>query len=222
MATMIFVLVWLVAVGLAKADSSDYDEDMFGLLGRATTLYFHERTLTKTRAPKPQLVCRNTMPADGCALRRVAFAECHRKPEAYWMAWECIGHGADRSLVSAGLELHRLSIDCGTDEPESCSLTYTLRYDNKTAQHIELEKLRGACAEMHPRHETVWSILTVLFAYSVSSVFAFMLAYVQLNRVAVKRGYIQVLQPDQLWWVSWLGAVPVVEKKEDVESARSD
>ncbi len=141
---MIFLLGALFLVGAA----SEYQEDNSVLI-EATTLYFHERTLTKGRVPKPQLVCRNTYPEDGCTRRRVVFAECHREPDSTWLEWECTGHGGDGSLASAGLELKRLAVVCTSGLPESCSLTYTLRFDNATMINIEEQKLIGACNELY-------------------------------------------------------------------------
>lgn len=147
---MIFLALLMattVAAGDSSSSSSSSDDAYFRpSLSRATTLYFRERTLTKALTPSPQLVCQNTEPSDGCATRRIEFAECHKAETDDWSAWRCHGHGGDAENM---LELHLLHIHCANNAIESCALTYTLRYNNVTLLEMAHKKLVGQCVALH-------------------------------------------------------------------------
>lgn len=95
-----------------------------------TTLFFHDRTLTVAKHPVPQLVCKNTVPDDGCQSRRIEFADCKRAPGESWSEWVCSGAPTNGPpLARAGLQFKKLDLVCETDtRADSCSLTYTLEY----------------------------------------------------------------------------------------------
>lgn len=127
----------------------------------AVTLYFHERTLTKSAFPIPQLVCKNTAPSDGCARRRIVFAECNRGADEDWSAWACQGHGDEHDQnAPAGLELRPLSVRCAGDTVESCSLTYTLQFNNETLARLEREKQAQVCQRLYEAAEPPFDRLT--------------------------------------------------------------
>jgi hypothetical protein len=117
-----------------------------------TTLYFRERTLTKSQPPVPELVCKNTIPSDGCARWRIVFAECHKDAAHDWDAWVCQGHG-DEHDKPTGLELHSLGIRCAGVAADTCSLTYTLRFDNVTLKQMERDHRAQECLRLHESRE---------------------------------------------------------------------
>jgi hypothetical protein len=117
-----------------------------------TTLYFRERTLTKSHPPVPELVCKNTIPSDGCARQRIVFAECHKDAAHVWDAWVCQGHGDEHDKPS-GLELHSLGIRCAGVAADTCSLTYTLRFNNATLKQMEREHRAQECLRLYESRE---------------------------------------------------------------------
>lgn len=127
-----------------------------GHFGRAdaTTLFFHERTLTKAAVPVPQLICKDTVPSDGCAQRRIVFAECHKAASDDWDAWTCQGHGNEAERDNpTGLELRAIGIQCAGSAVDSCSLTYTLQYNNETLARLERAKLAHLCMRLYDAGE---------------------------------------------------------------------
>lgn len=165
----------------------------------ATTLFFHERTLTKSAVPVPQLICKDTAPSDGCAQRRIVFAECHKAASDDWDAWSCQGHGTEADNPT-GLELRPIGIRCAGGAVESCSLTYTLQYNNETLARLERAKLAHLCLRLYEAGEepfrSVWekdvlhyglpSFLIGIFG-SVA-VLVFLLATGELQFVVTRQG----------------------------------
>lgn len=137
----------------------------------AVTLYFKERMLTKSAIPIPQLVCKNTAPNDGCALRRIVFVECHRNADEDWDAWACQGHGDEHDHdAPAGLELHALDIRCSGDSVDTCSLVYTLQFNAQTVTLNAHKKLVKDCRHLYDVAEEPFANIASynLFAYGLT------------------------------------------------------
>lgn len=189
-----FTLLALAGAAVAGGIKSDDTHSGLGYLD-ATTLYFHERTLTKSPVPVPQLICQNSHPSDGCALRRIAFAECHKAADEDWSAWRCQGHGDQHDAGNAsGLDLHMVSIRCLTGAPDSCSLTYTLQYNNATVARIARETLARACAALYAAQQAPFEFVTATnlafyatpgFFVGLASALAFVVFFVLLGELHV-------------------------------------
>lgn len=189
-----FVLLALTFAAVAGGSRNEDSHASPGYLD-ATTLYFHERTLTKSPVPVPQLICQNSHPSDGCALRRIVFAECHKAADEDWSAWRCQGHGDQHDSGNAsGLDLHMVGIRCFTGAPDSCSLTYTLQYNNATVARIARETLARACGVLYATQQAPFEFVTATnlalyampgFFVGLASALAFVVFFVLLGELHV-------------------------------------